>query len=113
LLVGGPPPLSRSDQLYNKRLRDIQEREARNAEANRKIMEQFNKSRDQPANGPDLSEFIQKARAICPISFIDNALRVTDQRDRVRNFLNSKELSELVTRADLAIQSGFGRKRKK
>jgi hypothetical protein len=113
LPAGGPPPLSRADQLHNKRLRDIKERGARNAEANRKIMEQFNKSRGQPANGPDLPGFIQKARAIRPISFIDNALKVTGQRDRVRNFLNSKGLSGLVTGADLAIQSGFGKRRKR
>jgi hypothetical protein len=76
-------------------------------------MEQYNLSRGQPATGPSLPEFIQKVRAICPISFIDNALKVTHQKDRIWNFLNSKELSRLVTKANLAIQSGFGKRRKR
>jgi hypothetical protein len=37
---------------------------------------------------------------------------VTDQRNRVWNFLNSKELSKLVIGADLTIQSEFGKRRK-
>jgi hypothetical protein len=60
-----------------------------------------------------LSDFIQNARAICLINFIDNIFKVIDQQNRVRNFLNSKELSSLVTEANLAIQFGFGKKRKR
>jgi hypothetical protein len=102
---GGPPSLSRADQLHNKRLRDIQDRGARNTEYNRKVMENFYKGQQ-----PQLPGFVQKARSIRPISFIDNALRVTGQRDRVRNYLQNKGLGSLVSGADLAIQAGFGRR---
>jgi hypothetical protein len=113
LLANNFPPLSRANQLYNRNIRNIREREARNGEANRKIMEQYNLSKGQLATGPLLSEFIQKVRAIYPINFINNIFKVIDQRNRIWNFLNSKELSRLVTGANLAIPSKFGKKRKR
>lgn len=61
--------------------------------------------------GTVLQDVINLGRKYKPVSFIDNTLNRFGVRDKVRGFLESKNLGALNRFADAAIQSGLGRRR--